>query len=103
MKDWFRNHSLFVVFVLIPNILAIIYFGMIASDVFISESRFIVRSPQKPVQSGFVGQLLQSSGISHSQDDSYAVRDYILSRDAPNVQHRPSRRSESISRIAEPR
>jgi capsular polysaccharide transport system permease protein len=55
---------------------------MIASDIYISESRFLVRSPQRPVQSGLVGQLLQSTGISHSQDDNYSVRDYILSRDA---------------------
>jgi capsular polysaccharide transport system permease protein len=31
-----------------------------------------------------VGQLLQSSGLSRSQDEGYAVRDYILSRDALN-------------------
>lgn len=82
MIDWFRRHLLFVVFVVVPNILAIIYFGLVASDVYISESRFLVRSPQKQVQGGLVGQLLQGSGISHSQDDAYAVRDYILSRDA---------------------
>jgi capsular polysaccharide transport system permease protein len=82
MKDWLRRHSLFVLVVILPTLGAIIYFGLIASDVYISESRFLVRSPQRPVQSGLVGQLLQSSGLSRSQDDTYSVRDYILSRDA---------------------
>jgi capsular polysaccharide transport system permease protein len=82
MNAWIRRNLLFVVIVLIPTALAIGYYGFVASDVYISESRFVVRSPQHPVQSGLVGQLLQSSGLSHSQDDTYSVRDYMLSRDA---------------------
>jgi capsular polysaccharide transport system permease protein len=34
------------------------------------------------MQSGFVGAILQGSGLTHSQDDTYSVHDYILSRDA---------------------
>jgi capsular polysaccharide transport system permease protein len=82
MKSWWRRHVLFVLVVGAPTCGAILYYGLIASDIYISESRFLVRSPQRPVQSGLVGQLLQSTGISHSQDDNYSVRDYILSRDA---------------------
>lgn len=82
MKNWLRHHVLFVFIVLLPTLGAAIYFGLIASDIYTSESRFLVRSPQKPVSEGLVGQLLQTSGISHSQDDTYSVRDYILSRDA---------------------
>ena len=61
--------------------MAIIYFGLIASDIYVSESRFVVRSPQKPTVSG-LGALLQGSGFSKAQDDSYTVHDYVLSRDA---------------------
>jgi capsular polysaccharide transport system permease protein len=82
MKNWSRRNILFVTMVLVPTALAAVYYGLIASDVYISESRFLVRSPQRSVQSGLVGQLLQSSGLSRSQDDSYSVHDYILSRDA---------------------
>jgi capsular polysaccharide transport system permease protein len=82
MKDRLRRHFLFILIVVLPTVAGIVYYGLIASDVYISESRFLVRSPQRPVQSGLVGQLLQSSGISRSQDDTYSVRDYILSRDA---------------------
>lgn len=71
--------------VIIPTILATLYFGLIASDVYISESRFVVRSPEKEAQASFVGALLQNTGFSRSQDDTYAVNDYVLSRDALSV------------------
>jgi capsular polysaccharide transport system permease protein len=82
MKSWIQRHWLFVAMVAAPTVVAVLYYGLVASDVYVSESRFLVRSPQHQTPSGLVGQLLQSSGISHSQDDTYAVRDYILSRDA---------------------
>jgi capsular polysaccharide transport system permease protein len=82
MKSWIQRHWLFVAMVAAPTVAAVLYYGLVASDVYVSESRFLVRSPQHQTPSGLVGQLLQSSGISHSQDDTYAVRDYILSRDA---------------------
>jgi len=83
MMSWLKRNLLFVVFVLIPTVSAIIYYGLIASDIYISESRFLVRSTQHNSQSsGMIGELLLGSGISHSQDDTYAIRDFIMSRDA---------------------
>lgn len=74
-------NRLFLLTVALPTILASLYFGLIASDVFISESRFVVRSPQKPAPTA-IGAILQGAGFSRSQDDTYTVHDYILSRDA---------------------
>src|SRR6266403_461470 len=82
MITWFKRHTVLVLTVIAPTCAAVLYYGFFASDVFISESRFLLRSPQHPTQSGFVGELLQGSGITHSQDDTYSVHDYILSRDA---------------------
>jgi capsular polysaccharide transport system permease protein len=79
---WLQRNPVFVFTVAVPTLLAIIYYGLIASDVYISESRFVVRSPQRPVSSGIFGEILQGTGITRSQDDTYSVRDYILSRDA---------------------
>ena len=73
--------TIFVVTVLVPTLAAVVYYGLIASDVYISESRFLVRSPERQVQSG-LGSLLQSTGFSRSQDDTYSVQDFVLSRDA---------------------
>jgi capsular polysaccharide transport system permease protein len=79
---WLRQHLTFTLTVLLPTLCASVYYGLIASDVYTSEARFLVRSPQKPAQTGLLGNFLQSTGITHSQDDTYAVRDFILSRDA---------------------
>lgn len=82
VSRWFKRHIVFVLTVLTPTLLATAYFALIASDVYTSESRFLVRSPQKPMQAGLLGDFLQGTGISRSQDDTYTVRDFILSRDA---------------------
>jgi capsular polysaccharide transport system permease protein len=73
---------IFFATIVIPTISAVLYYGLIASDMYISESRFVVRTPQRQSQPGIVGALLQGTGFSRSQDDTYSVRDFILSRDA---------------------
>jgi len=72
---------LFLVTVFLPTILAIIYYGFMASDVYISESRFIVRSPDRQSVSN-LGLILKGAGFTRSQDDTYTVQDFIQSRDA---------------------
>jgi capsular polysaccharide transport system permease protein len=76
-----RLDRIFLVSVALPTLLAAIYFGLVASDAFISESRFVVRSPQRTAQTG-LGALLSSTGFARAQDDTYSVHDYVLSRDA---------------------
>ena len=55
-------NRLFLLTVLLPTTLAIIYYGFIASDIYISESRFVVRSPEKQQITG-IGALLQGAGF----------------------------------------
>ena len=76
-----RPNWLFVATVLLPTLLAGLYYGLVASDTYISESRFIVRSPQRTALTG-LGALLQGTVFSRSQDDAYSVHDYVRSRDA---------------------
>lgn len=76
-----RINRLFLMTVVVPTILATIYFGLIASDVYISESRFVVRSPDRQAATG-LGALFKGAGFSRSQDDSYTVYDFMKSRDA---------------------
>lgn len=73
--------ALLWVCVIIPTVIAIIYFGLISSDVYISESRFVVRSPEKANASA-LGALLKTGGFNNDSNESYATHDYILSRDA---------------------
>lgn len=77
-----KINRVFLLTVAIPTTAAILYYGLIASDVYVSESRFVVRSPQKQTQTNIVGALLQGTGFARAQDDTYPVIDYIQSRDA---------------------
>jgi len=79
MPAWISRYLLVTILVVVPTGSAIVYYGVIASDVYISESRFLVRSSQRQTQSGVLGALL---GGGPSQDDINSVHDYILSRDA---------------------
>ena len=76
-----RLDLLFVGTVLVPTAAALLYFGFFASDVYISESRFVVRSPDKPAASG-LGMLLKSAGFSNAGDEIFAAHDFVESRDA---------------------
>lgn len=76
----FKNKLLLLTTV-IPTILAVLYYGFVASDIYVSESRFVIRSPERAATSP-LGLILKGAGFSKAEDDSYTVQDYILSRDA---------------------
>lgn len=82
LARWKGVNRLCLLTVIFPTVIATLYYGLFASDVYVSESRFVVRSPQKETQTGFFSSLLDSTGFSSSQDDTYAVNDYMTSRDA---------------------
>ena len=65
----------------LPTILAVYYYGWIASDIYVTESRYVIRSPQKPA-TGSVTDLFARVGFGSSGNDSFVVRDFILSRPA---------------------
>ena len=71
---------LFLVTVAVPTICSVIYFGLIASEQFISQSSFVVRSPKNQASLSGLGAILQNSGFSRSQDDIYTVQEYMQSR-----------------------
>lgn len=72
---------LFWLTVVVPTLLATLYFGFLASDVYVSESRYVVRSPEKP-QKGGLGFLLGSAGFASASEEVQAAQGFIDSRDA---------------------
>src|SRR5476649_2763225 len=71
----------FLLCVVLPTSLAILYFGLFASDVYVSESSFIVRN-QEDIPQSSLGSLLHGTGLSTTDSTTSAVQTYILSRDA---------------------
>ncbi len=78
-----RRYGLFLGLFVMPVFLALIYFGLIASDIFISEATFLVRSSSRSGGSN-LSMMLQSESMSRAADETYAVAEYMLSRDAAN-------------------
>ena len=65
----------------VPTLIAGVYYFVIASDLYLSEAKFIVRTP-KQVQASGIGALIQSTGLARAEDDTGAVQDFVMSRDA---------------------
>lgn len=77
MKNVLRSFGLVVG---IPTLVAALYFAFIASDMFVSETRFAIRASKSDASIGLAS-LLTSSVISAGGQDSRVVVDYVQSQD----------------------
>ena len=85
-KKWYQKfNALFWITVIIPTACSLVYFSVWASDRYISESSFVVRSPNNQASLDGIGAFLQSAGLSRAQDDTYAVQEYMHSRTSLEV------------------
>lgn len=66
---------------MLPTTASILYFGFFASDVYISESKFVVKSPDRPSVTG-LGALLSGAGFSNANEELHGAQTYTVSRDA---------------------
>lgn len=65
----------------LPTIFAAVYFFGLASSLYLSKVEFVVRAPTKaPVTS--ISSLLSGGGAVPGIEDTYAVADFVMSRDA---------------------
>jgi capsular polysaccharide transport system permease protein len=82
LAAFFRSLNIwFWAIVGLPTLLAGVYFFGIASDLYSSEVKYLVRGPSAG-QSNAISALLSGAGSSAVSEDTYAVHDYLLSRDA---------------------
>lgn len=84
LKKWIRKfqriNTLFKYIVILPTCCSIFYFSLWASDIYISQSSFVVRTPKNQAALSGVSALLQSSGFARAQDDTYTVQEFMRSR-----------------------
>lgn len=78
-----RRNPWFLVGVVLPVLLSAVYFFAIASNQFVSESRFAVKAPnQRGAQVSSFANLIQTTGLSGGQEQSNQVIDFVRSRSA---------------------
>ena len=83
-KSWWSRLPIgLILVVILPTLLAAIYYLGIASPIYVSEARFVVKTPGR-TQVSSLGVALQGVGITSGPTDSFAVHEYITSRDALN-------------------
>lgn len=83
LSEWIWKRRWFALFVIAPTILASLYYGLIASDIYVSESRFVIKSPdQKRGQMSTLANLIQTTGLSGGQEQTNEVLAFVRSRDA---------------------
>jgi len=68
----------------IPTLVSSIHFGFIASDVYVSEASFAIRSAKSAAPTGGLSSLLTSSIVSGGSQDSLLVAEYVHSHDMIN-------------------
>lgn len=82
-RHWLYQRRFFAMFVVLPTLVAAIYFGLIASPVYVSTSSFVIKSPgQKSAPTISLANLVQTSGLSSGQEQTKQIIQYIRSRDA---------------------
>lgn len=80
---WVQKNRWFFVFVILPVVFSIIYYAFFASDIYVSESRFVVKAPdEKHSQVSSLANLIQTTGLSSGQEQTNEVLDFVHSRDA---------------------
>lgn len=95
---WLRKRRWFLVLVVLPTILTALYYGLIASDIYISESRFVIKSPdEKRSQMSTLASLVQTTGLSGGQEQTNEVLTFVRSRDALKALERNPRVQEMFS------
>ena len=73
----------FLIGVVLPVLASAIYFFGIASNQYVSESRFVIKAPnQRTGQISTFANLIQTTGLSAGQEQSNQVIDYVRSRSA---------------------
>jgi len=84
-----KRHRWFVLVVILPTLIAAIYYTFIASDIFLSESSFVIRSPgQRPMQTSALASLIQTTGLTIGQEETNEIIEYIRSRDPVHALNR---------------
>ena len=71
----------FLIVVGLPTVLAAFYYLFIASPQYVSEARFVVRSANS-AQPSTMGLALNVAGLSPSSSETFAVHEYLTSRDS---------------------
>lgn len=84
LRSWVAGHRRWLTIVALPTLLVAGYYYLVASDQYVSEAHFLVRStnPTPPSVGGLGAALGLGAGGASGASDTAAVADYLTSHDA---------------------
>ena len=88
-QNWYADKptafKFFLWVVILPTLITAVYYGLIASDIYVSEAKYAVRtSEQGGISSGILASVIPGIGGESAGEDAAIVSDYILSHDMLN-------------------
>ncbi|MCW3796671.1 capsule biosynthesis protein [Sphingomonas sp. BN140010] len=82
-RSWWYRQRWMALFVGLPTVLAAIYYGLIASPVYVSHSSFVIKSPnQRPTPTLSLANIVQTSGLGMGSEQTKEILQYLRSRNA---------------------
>lgn len=82
VRRFASEYRYWLLFVVLPAMVAAFYFTFIAADIYVSEAKYIVRMPADKSAAGQLGGLVQSMSTTNASDDTQAINTFFISRDA---------------------
>lgn len=79
---WLGRHALLLLTFVLPSVIAVLYYGLIAADRYTSEAQFVVRSPSRTTIDQITSVIPTNTGTERSSDEASAVHQFVRSRDA---------------------
>lgn len=100
IRNWLRHQRWFVGLVLLPSALVALYLFTYASDQYVSEAHFLVRSSSGTMTptTGVSAALSLVTGTSGGQNEAMSVADYLTSHDAVDTLRKTDRLVERFRR-----
>lgn len=82
-RRWINRQRWFILFVILPVLASTVYYGFFASDIYVSEARFVIKAPdQKRATSSTLANFIQTTGLSAGAEQTNEMLDYVRSRNA---------------------
>lgn len=79
---WLRCHTLLLITFVLPSVVAVLFYGLIAADRYSSEAQFVVRSPSRTGIDQITSAIPTTTGTERASDEASAVHQFVRSRDA---------------------
>lgn len=99
IAQWLKRNWLFTTIFILPTVICAFYVTFLASDIYVSEAKYVVRTPADSAAAGNpLSGIVQSTGISKSTDDAHAINTFLISRDAMEILRQQTGLDESYSK-----